>query len=99
MDSSCIWIYPDRHPGDGQYSMFQQAPVDISLTDPFSQLIERRLPPSNAQGGLFNLKAFRNKAYTFYCISGMAVFLGLYTGMIMVIITVAPDVLDWSRQS
>lgn len=79
--------------------MFQQALVDISLTDPFYQLIERRLPPSNVQGGLFNLKAFRNKAFTFYCISGMTLFLGLYTGMVMVIITVAPNVLDWFRQS
>ncbi|OAX38725.1 MFS general substrate transporter [Rhizopogon vinicolor AM-OR11-026] len=42
-------------------------------------LIERRLPPSNIHGGLFNLKAFRNKAFTFYCISGIMVSLGLLT--------------------
>ncbi|KAG1756873.1 MFS general substrate transporter [Suillus paluster] len=42
-------------------------------------LLERRLPPRNVHGGLFNLKAFRNKAYTTYCISGIMTLLGLYT--------------------
>lgn len=42
-------------------------------------LLKRRLPPVNVRGGLFNLKAFRNTAYTIYCISGILGFLGLYT--------------------
>ncbi|KIJ59717.1 hypothetical protein HYDPIDRAFT_177749 [Hydnomerulius pinastri MD-312] len=41
--------------------------------------IERRLPPTNVKGGLFNLAAFKNPAYTVYCFSGVAAFLGLYT--------------------
>ncbi|KAI5997685.1 MFS general substrate transporter [Pisolithus orientalis] len=43
--------------------------------------IDRRLPPANVQDGLLNLTAFRNPAYTIYCISGMACFLGLYTAL------------------
>ncbi|KAG1723551.1 MFS general substrate transporter [Suillus lakei] len=42
-------------------------------------LLKRRLPPVNVRGGLFNLKAFHNKAYTTYCISGIIILLGLYT--------------------
>ncbi|KAG1734343.1 MFS general substrate transporter [Suillus lakei] len=42
-------------------------------------LLKRRLPPVNVRGGLFNLKAFRNKAYFIYCISGIVILLGLYT--------------------
>lgn len=42
-------------------------------------LLKRRLPPINVRGGLFNLKAFRNKAFTVYCISGIMALLGLYT--------------------
>ncbi|KAG1734328.1 MFS general substrate transporter [Suillus lakei] len=42
-------------------------------------LLKRRLPPADVRGGLFNLKAFRNKAYTIYCISGIIILLGLYT--------------------
>ncbi|KAG2150668.1 MFS general substrate transporter [Suillus bovinus] len=42
-------------------------------------LLKRRLPPVNVRGGLFNLKAFRNKAFTIYCISGIVILLGLYT--------------------
>ncbi|KAG1831883.1 MFS general substrate transporter [Suillus variegatus] len=45
----------------------------------FPKLLKRRLPPVNVRGGLFNLKAFRNTAYTIYCISGILGFLGLYT--------------------
>ncbi|KAG2357010.1 MFS general substrate transporter [Suillus spraguei] len=41
--------------------------------------LKRRLPPVNARGGLFNLKAFRNKAYSVYCLSGVMILLGLYT--------------------
>lgn len=44
------------------------------------QTIDRRLPPVNANGGLFNLAAFRNPAYTVYCMSGISCLLGLYTG-------------------
>ncbi|KAI6036000.1 MFS general substrate transporter [Pisolithus microcarpus] len=46
-----------------------------------SLTIDRRLPPVNVRGGLFNLSAFRNPAYTIYCISGIACFLGLYTAL------------------
>ncbi|KAG1756875.1 MFS general substrate transporter, partial [Suillus paluster] len=42
-------------------------------------LIKRRLGPANVSGGLFNPKAFRNTAYAVFCISGIMVFLGLYT--------------------
>ncbi|KAG0707851.1 MFS general substrate transporter [Suillus ampliporus] len=42
-------------------------------------LLERRLPPRDVRGGLFNLETFRNKAYTTYCISGIMIVLGLYT--------------------
>ncbi|KAG2157001.1 MFS general substrate transporter [Suillus clintonianus] len=42
-------------------------------------LLKRRLPPVNVHGGLFNLKAFHNRAYTMYCISGIIILLGLYT--------------------
>lgn len=41
--------------------------------------LKRRLPPVNVRGGLFNLKAFHNKAYFTYCVSGVVVLLGLYT--------------------
>ncbi|KIN99867.1 hypothetical protein M404DRAFT_30126 [Pisolithus tinctorius Marx 270] len=44
-------------------------------------VIDRRLPPMNVQGGLLNLSAFRNIAYTIYCISGILCFLGLYTAL------------------
>ncbi|KAG1905751.1 MFS general substrate transporter [Suillus fuscotomentosus] len=45
-------------------------------------LLKRRLPPVNVRGGLFNLKAFRNKAFTVYCISGIMTLLGFYTELI-----------------
>ncbi|KAG2136597.1 MFS general substrate transporter [Suillus bovinus] len=41
--------------------------------------LKRRLPPINVSGGLFNLKAFRNRAYSTYCVSGIVILLGLYT--------------------
>ncbi|KAG2063481.1 MFS general substrate transporter [Suillus decipiens] len=41
--------------------------------------LKRRLPPVNARGGLFNPKAFRNKAYFTYCLSGVMILLGFYT--------------------
>ncbi|KAG1734342.1 MFS general substrate transporter [Suillus lakei] len=41
--------------------------------------LKRRLPPVNVRGGLFYLKAFHNKAYTTYCISGIMILLGFYT--------------------
>ncbi|KAF9220115.1 MFS general substrate transporter [Gyrodon lividus] len=43
--------------------------------------IDRRLPPINVKGGLFNWTAFKNPAYTVYCISGVTAFLGLYTAL------------------
>ncbi|KAG1890893.1 MFS general substrate transporter [Suillus subluteus] len=42
-------------------------------------LLKRRLPPVNIRGGLFNFNAFRNKAFTIYCISGVMIVLGLDT--------------------
>lgn len=44
------------------------------------QTIDRRLPPVNVKGGLFNWAALKNPAYSVYCISGVTSFLGLYTG-------------------
>ncbi|KAG2350014.1 MFS general substrate transporter [Suillus weaverae] len=44
--------------------------------------LKRRLPPVNVRGGLFNLKAFRNKAYSTYCISGTMILLGFNTELI-----------------
>jgi len=41
--------------------------------------LDRRLPPVNVKGGLFNWVALKNPAYAIYCISGIATFLGLYT--------------------
>ncbi|KAJ6593388.1 major facilitator superfamily domain-containing protein [Mycena capillaripes] len=41
--------------------------------------LRRRLPPKHVAGGLFNPAAFKNPAYTIYCISGIVAFLGLYT--------------------
>ncbi|KAG2145060.1 MFS general substrate transporter [Suillus cothurnatus] len=41
--------------------------------------LKRRLPPVDVRGGLFNFKAFRNKAYSTYCVSGIVILLGLYT--------------------
>jgi len=41
--------------------------------------LDRRLPPANVKGGLFNWAAFKNPAYVVYCISGTTTFLGLYT--------------------
>ncbi|KAJ7188786.1 major facilitator superfamily domain-containing protein [Mycena filopes] len=40
--------------------------------------VRRRLPPKET-GGLFNPVAFRNPAYTVYCLGGVVAFLGLYT--------------------
>ncbi|KIJ16643.1 hypothetical protein PAXINDRAFT_74786 [Paxillus involutus ATCC 200175] len=48
---------------------------------------DRRLPPTNVKGGLFNWAAFKNPAYTVYYISGMSVFLGLYTGLLSISFT------------
>ena len=44
------------------------------------QTIDRRLPPVNVKGGLFNWAALKNPAYAVYCVSGATTFLGLYTG-------------------
>ncbi|KAK0231186.1 major facilitator superfamily domain-containing protein [Armillaria fumosa] len=41
--------------------------------------MKRRLPPVNASGGIFNLKAFRSTPYTIWCLSGFVAMLGLYT--------------------
>ena len=42
--------------------------------------MDRRLPPLNLKGGLFNWAALKTPAYAIYCISGATTFLGLYTG-------------------
>ncbi|KAJ3565582.1 hypothetical protein NP233_g7544 [Leucocoprinus birnbaumii] len=41
--------------------------------------MKRRLPPVNVKGGLFNLKAFKDPAFSIYCASSFIIFLGLYT--------------------
>ncbi|KAF7308875.1 MFS domain-containing protein [Mycena kentingensis (nom. inval.)] len=41
--------------------------------------LARRLPPKRTTGGLLNLTAFKNSAYTTYCLNGFVSFLGLYT--------------------
>ncbi|KAJ7198605.1 MFS general substrate transporter, partial [Mycena pura] len=41
-------------------------------------IVRRRLPPKHVPGGLFNPAAFKNPAYTIYCMSGVVAFLGLY---------------------
>lgn len=46
--------------------------------------LKRRLPPVDVRGGLFNFKAFRNKAYSTYCVSGIVILLGLYTELIYI---------------
>jgi hypothetical protein len=43
------------------------------------QTIQRRLPPVKVRGGLFNLAAFKNMAFTIWCTAGFITFLGLYT--------------------
>ncbi|KAI6035996.1 major facilitator superfamily domain-containing protein [Pisolithus microcarpus] len=53
--------------------------VALGITNLKRRAIDRRLPPVNAKGGLFNLPAFRNPAYTIYCISGITCSFGLYT--------------------
>lgn len=65
----------------------------------FPKLLKRRLPPVNVRGGLFNLKAFRNTAYTIYCISGILGFLGLYTGAVVTVTTVASSYSESIHQS
>ncbi|KAG1890890.1 MFS general substrate transporter [Suillus subluteus] len=50
--------------------------------------LKRRLPPVNVRGGLFNLKAFRNKAYSTYCVSGIVILLGLYTELTYISVSV-----------
>ncbi|KAG9316490.1 major facilitator superfamily domain-containing protein [Chiua virens] len=50
-----------------------QIQVDTNLT------IDRRLPPVNVKGGLFNWAALKNPVYAIYCTSGVTAFLGLYT--------------------
>ncbi|KAJ7104537.1 major facilitator superfamily domain-containing protein [Mycena crocata] len=42
-------------------------------------VVRRRLPPKYVAGGLFNPAAFKNLAYTVYCLAGIVSFLGLYT--------------------
>jgi len=41
--------------------------------------LARRGPPSKVPRRIFDFTAFKNPAYTFWCLSGMVVFLGLYT--------------------
>ncbi|KAI6040590.1 MFS general substrate transporter [Pisolithus marmoratus] len=51
----------------------------VFLLSHLGYAIDRRLAPVNVKGGLLNFSVFRNPAYTIYCISGIACFLGLYT--------------------
>ncbi|KAJ7573727.1 MFS general substrate transporter [Mycena floridula] len=41
--------------------------------------LSRRLPPVSVSGGLWNLTAFKSKAYSLYCASCLVAFLGIYT--------------------
>ncbi|KAE9407339.1 MFS general substrate transporter [Gymnopus androsaceus JB14] len=41
--------------------------------------LERRLPPRNVSGGLFNLAVFKNPAFSTYAVAVITGFLGLYT--------------------
>lgn len=46
----------------------------------FSNLtLARRLPPKNVPGGIFNVKVFKNAAFTIYCLGAFVCFLGIYT--------------------
>ncbi|KIY61531.1 MFS general substrate transporter [Cylindrobasidium torrendii FP15055 ss-10] len=42
-------------------------------------LVRRRLPCTDVRGGLFNLAAFKNPAFTLYCASTFVLFFGIYT--------------------
>lgn len=54
----------------------------IVATLGFSNLtLARRLPPKNMPGGIFNVKEFKNPAFTIYSFSAFVCFLGIYTGM------------------
>lgn len=67
--------------------------VDLNVTcvtDMHSQLLRRRLPPTNAPGGLLNFRAFKSAAFTIYCISAFVIFLGLYTGQLPSFLIVQP---------
>ena len=46
-------------------------------------VLDRRLPPKNVSGGLFNLRAFKSAPFSIYCLSGFVAFLGLYTGNVL----------------
>ncbi|KAJ7647717.1 major facilitator superfamily domain-containing protein [Roridomyces roridus] len=41
--------------------------------------VRRRLPPKHVPGGLFHFAAFKNPAYSVYCVSAIMAFLGIYT--------------------
>ena len=45
--------------------------------------LRRRFPPKKIEGGLVNLKAFKNPVFAVYCLSQFVTFLGLYTGMFL----------------
>ncbi|KAJ3566847.1 hypothetical protein NP233_g6743 [Leucocoprinus birnbaumii] len=42
-------------------------------------VLDRRLPPKNVPGGLFNFKAFKLPAFSIYCLANTIAFLGIYT--------------------
>jgi MFS transporter, MCT family, solute carrier family 16 (monocarboxylic acid transporters), member 10 len=68
------------------------------------QTLKRRLPPTNAPGGLLNLHAFKSAAFTIYCLSAFVIFLGLYTGQpdsvsSNQVLTAAPTVLTYANVS
>ncbi|KAF5323716.1 hypothetical protein D9619_012953 [Psilocybe cf. subviscida] len=50
-------------------------------------LLRRRLPPVKVKGGLLNLAAFKDLAYTVYCLSAFTIFLGIYTLLTYVSVT------------
>ncbi|KAF8146854.1 MFS general substrate transporter [Mycena galopus ATCC 62051] len=62
--------------------------------------VKRRLPPKHVPGGLFNPAAFKNPAYTIYCITGIVAFFGLYTvltyiGISATSVGISPDFSDY----
>ncbi|KAF8871052.1 MFS general substrate transporter [Mucidula mucida] len=57
-------------------------------------LVRRRFPPVTTSGGLFNLRAFRSPAYSFFCASTFTSFLGIYTVLTYIDVSVTAHGVD-----
>ncbi|KAF5370194.1 hypothetical protein D9757_010621 [Collybiopsis confluens] len=57
-------------------------------------VLQRRLPPKRASGGLFNLAAFRAAPFSVYCASSFIAFLGMYTVLTYIDISAASVGID-----